>query len=126
MRLALLDNIGVDDTRTEVELELSCTDERSLSVAAKHTHMEELLWLPHPRGKALERNVYRRYRITAQELRLVALEYTKRDAEKDVETVQQQDVPHAEQRLFTTPNPINKSVGRARRQAGVPRRGDSP
>ena len=126
MRLALLDNIGVDDSRTEVELELTCTAERSPSVTATHTHLEERLWLPHPRGQALERDVDRRYRVAAQELRLMALEYAKGDAKQDVKTVQQQDVPHAEQRLFTP-----QSAGRASwgceesGQTGVPRRGDS-
>ena len=67
-----------------------------------HTHLEELVGLPHPSGQALERDVDRRDRVAAEQFRLVALQYRKRDAEQDVESVQKQDVPHTEQRLRHT------------------------
>ena len=40
---------------------------------ATHTHLKELLRLPHPCGQALERDVYRWDGVAAQQLRLVAL-----------------------------------------------------
>lgn len=64
-----------------------------------YTHLKELLWLPHAGGQTLEGNVHRRDRVAAQQLRFVALQYPKCDTEQDVESVEEQDVPHAEQRL---------------------------
>jgi hypothetical protein len=55
--------------------------------------------LPHPGRQALERDIYSWDRVAAEQLRLVAFEYSQRDAEEDVESVKEQDVPHAEKCL---------------------------
>jgi hypothetical protein len=58
--------------------------------------------LPHPRRQALKRDVHGRDRVAAEELRLVEFEHAKRNAEQDVESIEEQDVPHAEKRLKKT------------------------
>jgi hypothetical protein len=63
-------------------------------------HLEELLWLPHPRGQALERDIHGGDRDAVQKLRLMALEYCEHDSEQDVEAVQKQNGLHTELRLF--------------------------
>ena len=61
---------------------------------ATHTHLEELLWLPHPHGQALKNDVDCRDQVTVQELHLVALEYAKGDVEQNVLHVEQGILTH--------------------------------
>jgi len=94
-------------------------------------HLKELVWLPHPCWQALERDVYRGDRLAAKELRLVAFEHGQRDAEQDVKSIEEEDVPHAEKRLPNNNNNNERQhttsahahTGAAR--AYVPRRGGS-
>ena len=71
------------------------------------THLQELVRLPHPGRQALERDVHGGNRVAAEELRLVTLEHTQRNAEQDVESIKEQDIPHAEKCLKTQPTTVN-------------------
>jgi|SRR5712671_1341847 len=107
MCLAFLYDVSMDDRLAELELELQrlpthLTQHANLCDAARiGTYLKELVRLPHPRRQALERNVHSWDRIAAKELRLVALEHGQRNAEQDVGSIKEQDVPHAEKRLQT-------------------------
>ena len=69
----------------------------------KGTHLQELVRLPHPGRQALERNVDGGNRVAAEKLRLVALKHAQRNAEQDVESIKEQDIPHAEKCLKNQP-----------------------
>ena len=69
----------------------------------KGTHLQELVRLPHPGRQALERNVDGGNRFAAEKLRLVALKHAQRNAEQDVESIKEQDIPHAEKCLKNQP-----------------------
>lgn len=67
------------------------------------THLQELVRLPHPRRQALERDVHGWDRVAPEELRLVAFKHAERNAEQDVKSIEEQNVPHAEKRLKKNP-----------------------
>ena len=71
------------------------------------SHLKELVRLPHPRRQALERDIHGGDRVAAKKLRLVALEHAQRNAEQDVESIKEQDIPHAEKCLKTQPTTVN-------------------
>ena len=88
------------------------------------THLQELVRLPHPRRQALERDVHGWDRVAPEELRFVAFKHAERNAEQDVKSIEEQNVPHAEKRLKKTPH-VTASKCHTLWVGHVPRRGGS-
>ena len=88
------------------------------------THLQELVRLPHPRRQALKRDVHGWDRVAPEELRLVAFKHAERNAEQDVKSIEEQNVPHAEKRLKKTPH-VTASKCHTLWVGHVPRRGGS-
>jgi hypothetical protein len=67
--------------------------------AKSNTHLQQLVRLPHPRREVLERDVDGGNGFAPEELGLVAPQDRERDAEEDVQPVEEEYVPDTEERL---------------------------